>query len=349
MSLHQHSVCQSGRRRFRRIIGRTALVAALFAPSAWADEPAQVEARKHFQQGVAFVDSRRLPEALAEFERCYALYPAYGTLYNIGQVHAALGQPVAAVEAFEKYLADGGAVIVAARRARVEKELATQREQLAELAVQVTPAEAELRIDDHPVARSGAAVKRWVTAGQHLLSASLAGYQTQQRSLAVRAKDRVEVALTLELQPPVVAAVAPLPRPAEPAAQAEASGELARHRSQQRLAGYLVTGVGLAGVGAGIAIAALGQAKHNDALDQWYAGDREGARSTEAASSDQKTAGYVVIGVGGAATLVGAILLLTARSPASSATPPSATARTDWNCSPWLMPSVLGASLQRRW
>jgi hypothetical protein len=48
-------------------------------------------------------------------------------LYNIGQVFVTLAKPVEAVDAYERYLADGGEKIPAARRADVEKEIARQK------------------------------------------------------------------------------------------------------------------------------------------------------------------------------------------------------------------------------
>jgi len=79
----------------------------LATTSALADGPID-QAPAHYRQGAAAFDERRFADALAEFERSYALHPAYVTLYNIGQVHVALGYPMEAIEALNKYLADGG-------------------------------------------------------------------------------------------------------------------------------------------------------------------------------------------------------------------------------------------------
>lgn len=331
--------------RVRPKAASVVLVAWLFATSAHAEDSAQVEARKHFLQGVTFVDQQRLGEALAEFERCYALYPSYGTLYNIAQVHAALGHSVAAVETFEKYLAEGDGAIPPKQRQRAEGELAAQRQRIGELTVRVTPADAQLLIDDNVVARTGAAISVRLAAGPHQVSAVLAGHRTAQRPVDVVAQGQTNLELTLEPLPS--AAAPPLP-PAPPPAPAPASDSAPHDRSKQRLAGFVIGGAGLVGTGVGLAIALAGQAKHRDALDQWAAGDKDRARETESASSSQKTAGYVVLGLGGAAAVTGAILVLTARSPAPTASATNARPR-DFTWSPWVTSSLLGASFEKTW
>ncbi len=334
--------------RVRPEAASVVLAALLLASSARAENAAQVEARKHFFQGVAFADQQRLPEALAEFERCYALYPSYGTLYNIAQVHAALGHAVAAVETFEKYLADGKDAIFPEQRARAEAELAAQRQRIGELTVRVSPADAQLLIDDNVIARDGAATSVRLVAGPHRVSAVLAGHRTEQRPVEVVAQRETNLQLTLEPLAPATAPPAPQPPPAV-AAPAAARDWASHDRSTQQLAGFVVGGVGLVGAGVGLAIALTGQAKHRDALEQWAAGDKDTARATESSSASQKTAGYVVLGVGGAVTLTGAVLALTARAPASSTARALSPRRTAFRWSPWLSPSLLGASFEKAW
>jgi hypothetical protein len=168
------------------------------------------------------------------------------------------------------------------------------------------------------------------------------GYRSEQRDAEIVPQAHVELAVALEPLPPVTApAVLPrTPAPSPPPADTDRRG------ATQKTASYVVGGLGLVGVGVGITIALGGQAKHRDALDEWYAGDKDAARKTEDSSMRQKTAGYVVIGMGGAATAIGAILFLTA--PRSSAAL-SAKRRAGWTYSPWLTTSSLGASLQTRW
>ena len=63
---------------------------------------------EHFDKGVAAADAGRFVEAADEFRLAYRMSEAFLILYNIGQVEALRGRPVEAVEAFERYLAEGG-------------------------------------------------------------------------------------------------------------------------------------------------------------------------------------------------------------------------------------------------
>ncbi len=96
----------------------------------------------------------------------------------------------------------------------------------------------------------------------------------------------------------------------------------------------------MSGTAVGLVVAVAGQSRHEYALRQWAAGQKDAARKTEADSSDQKTKGYVVMGIGGAVAVAGAIALLTV---------PSGSGRTRWNLSPWVTASLAGASVRGTW
>lgn len=115
-----------------------ALWAACLGTTAEAqDAEARATARARFDRGVALFDEGRFDAALAEFQEAYRIAPSYAVLFNLAQVHARLGHAVEAVDAFERYLEEGGARIPAQRRALAERELATQRERIATLVVEV--------------------------------------------------------------------------------------------------------------------------------------------------------------------------------------------------------------------
>ena len=96
--------------------------------------------------------------------------------------------------------------------------------------------------------------------------------------------------------------------------------------------------MGLVGAGIGIVVVVSGQSKHQDALDQWLAGDHPGANNTESNANSLKTAGGITIGAGAALLIGGSILLLTAPSSKSNVA-----------FAPWLSPSVAGAGLRGTW
>lgn len=104
------------------------------------------EASRLFGQGVKAFESARIDDALESFKRAYALHPSYRILYHIARAEAELGSPHRAIDAFEGYLADGGARISPGRKAQVLRELASLRLLVGEVIV-VGAAGAEVWID----------------------------------------------------------------------------------------------------------------------------------------------------------------------------------------------------------
>jgi hypothetical protein len=105
------------------------------------------EAAQHFAQGMDLVADGRVKQALDEFQRAYSLLPHYAVLYNIGQAHSDLGQPLQALKAFRRYLEDGQEQISARRRAHVEQKLAELEASVAEVTVRSSASDARVHID----------------------------------------------------------------------------------------------------------------------------------------------------------------------------------------------------------
>ena len=337
--------------------------------TAHADETAKTKARQHFRQGVELFDQRRFGDALAEFEQSYGFFPVYSTLYNVGQVHVALGHPVQAIDAYEKFLVQGGASVSAEQRARVEAELKTQRERVGDIKLVVSPDGTDIRVDGEPIGKAPLKSAVKVAAGHHRVEAMLEGYHTEQSDIDVPGQGHVEMMLKLQGLAPIASQVAPvLPSDSKsasttniniaPASAPQASpmlpapndntppqrqqySESSSSGAVQRAFGYLIAGAGLIGGGIGIALAVDGQSKHDNALKQYADGNKELAHQTETESSNEKTKGYVVIGASGAVMLTGAILLVSAPSGHSG------NARV--NVAPWVGSSVAGASVGGTW
>lgn len=132
-------------------------------PSA-ADRSAAQEAYRH---ALELFDAGRHAEALVDFKRAYALAPAFRILYNIGLCQAALGDSLAAVEAFSGYLRQGGARIDSPRRAQVDAEIARLSKQLAWLTLEVVEPGAELSVDGAVVGKGPLTRELRLNAGRH--------------------------------------------------------------------------------------------------------------------------------------------------------------------------------------
>lgn len=172
---------------FRHTTWLLAFLCALsLVPAAEAQTPdARAEARARFERGVALFDEGRLDAALAEFQEAYRIAPSYAVFFNLGQVHARLGNAVEAVEAFERYLAEGGDRVPAPRRALVERELATQRARIATLVIEVDAPGASISVDGSVVAQTPLTEPIRVTVGEHVIGVRAGGYEPQQRRISV--------------------------------------------------------------------------------------------------------------------------------------------------------------------
>jgi hypothetical protein len=87
----------------------------------------------HFDAGVHAFEEHRFAESADEFERAYAMEPAWQVLYNLGTVYVILGRPVDAVRAFEGYLHQNDGTASPTRIQEVEAELVRERAKVATL------------------------------------------------------------------------------------------------------------------------------------------------------------------------------------------------------------------------
>ncbi len=173
---------------------------ALIALVLTATPDAEKAADARFNRGLQLAARGDYVASLAEFEAAYALAPAWQVLFNLGVVRQKLSEPVAALEAFEAYLDQGGANVPRDKRQQVEQELLGLRKQVGELVVRVDGAPAVIEVDG--MERKQA--RLYVLPGKHRVVARRDGEQAV-TELEVHRGDRVVVAL-----------VPPPPRPPEP-------------------------------------------------------------------------------------------------------------------------------------
>jgi hypothetical protein len=100
-------------------------------PAKTAESPAQAA----FNKGVELFNAERHEEAVEEFKRAYELKPSWKLKYNIGQCEAALTRYGLAIEAFERYLGEGGDEVPVERRDEVLAELDRMRKMVGSIRV----------------------------------------------------------------------------------------------------------------------------------------------------------------------------------------------------------------------
>jgi hypothetical protein len=187
------------------------------AEPAGADTDTQ-EADRHFRSGVALFKGAKYTDALAEFERAYAIAPHPLVLYNIASCHRELSHFVEAATYYLRFLADGKASVPAARLAAVQAELDAILPMVARVTVKIAPPAdtAVLVADgtalDHPTS------PLILSPGEHQLIARVSGRRDGERTVTVAAGDRITVELATG--DPATPAVTPPGPPGLPAAVA---------------------------------------------------------------------------------------------------------------------------------
>jgi hypothetical protein len=161
---------------------------------------ARREAAAHFARGVAHADAGAWNEAAAEFQAAYGAVPLFSVLYNLGQSFMAGDRPVEALDALERYLAEGGDEVPSDRRSRVNSQLALLRQRVGTLQVSVVPADALVAIDGRRIPEAvPATTPRLVRLlpGAHTISGSRDGHQRRESRVQLETGQTLILELTL--------------------------------------------------------------------------------------------------------------------------------------------------------
>jgi hypothetical protein len=283
---------------------------ALFSVTvpALAEVPISEEARVHFTAGVTFLqdpDGARYEEAYREFKTAYAASPSWKILGNLGIAAFKLERNGEAIEAFTKYLAEGGTQIEADERAQIERDLQSLQAAVVQLTLESDPPGASL-VDERVPATGGPILNRYgalaqpttlgLHPGHHRLTAKLAGYPDVVVELDLEPKQQLSHVFKFQK---VSEATAPM----DAAPQTRGNG--------MRTASYVALGVGVVGVGVGTVFALSAKSKYekgNDlcpafpcSLTQQEARDREQFGKDGDSAKTLSMVGFIAGGVGLAA------------------------------------------------
>lgn len=160
------------------------------------------DARAHFHDGIARAQRGELEAALEAFQAAYRAQPHYSVLYNIGQAEAGLGQPVEAVEAFERYLSEGADQISPERRQSVLDLVTALRERIGQLRL-IVPAPEGCRVwlDGIEIHPSKLKDPISLEVGEHALLHSWGTGHPVSRRVTITARTEVEVQLAAPAEP----------------------------------------------------------------------------------------------------------------------------------------------------
>jgi len=261
-------------------------------------------ARKKYREGVDLFEQGRHREAADAFREAHRLRPSWKILFNIGQSEAAAGRFGLALEAFEKYLAQGKDEIPVERKDFVLKEVERLRLMVGQVEVKA-PDGCEVTIDDAKRGSAPFTVPLLVATGvEHEIVVKKQGYELHRQKFSVfggqtaviSVKDR-PIPRKKQKKPPVVAQKKKEPEPVEEAPPEEEPGGLNP--------GWFWGGLAFTGACAGVTIAMNFLASNRKSAFE------DSANTNSSIKSEGETYQYVGIGflaATGAALVTTAIL-----------------------------------------
>jgi hypothetical protein len=240
-------------KRFAWELFSVALAFALCWAAPRSAEAEKKDARTLFKEGVAAYNAGKFEEAAAAFEGAYDLKPTYKLLFNIGQAYAAIKKYDLAIQAFERYLVDGGDDVTEDRRDEVLREIAKLRPLVGFIDVDA-PSGVTVFVDGKDRGKTPLPSKIMATVGHvHMVVLKKDGEVVHTRKLSVfgGTVETVEYEEKKEVAPPP-----PEPEPRPESLPLEDTEEESEPLSTTKLWGWVAVGVG-AGLLAGGGVTAV--------------------------------------------------------------------------------------------
>jgi hypothetical protein len=131
----------------RTTIAAAGLLAGLLSGMSARATGTDDEARIHFQQGIELYKQGDYEQAAVEFKRAYELKPSYKILFNVGQVENELKHYALALDAYVRYLAQGGGEVPAERTVQVREEIKRLNTLVGMLTIKCDAAGASVFVD----------------------------------------------------------------------------------------------------------------------------------------------------------------------------------------------------------
>jgi hypothetical protein len=230
-------------------------------------DPKIAEARTAFKEGTSLAHQAQWGEALLAFERSSQLRPHTFTTYNIGYCERALGRYTRARKLLARALAEndarGGTALSPDVVADAKKYLAEMEKRVARATVKLDPADASIAVDGRPLevvagdrtppvlsagtrdlgpgeVPQSSSFELLIDPGSHVFTVTRAGSSdlVVAKSFSAGTSTPLELKLTIKAAPPEESHPLATPPPA-------------RETKTSRLPGYLLLGVGAAGLATG--------------------------------------------------------------------------------------------------
>jgi len=287
----------------------------MFSAQAFAQETAAAAAL--FERGLVAMEAGRYDEGCPALEESYRIEPLPGVLFTSAECHSKWGKTATAAARYQDYL-NAYERMPASQRVKQRGRDDVARKQIAALQPKVP----KLSVSLPPEAPPQTVVKRGgvvlgtpslgvaipVDPGEHIFTTEVPGGKPHEQRVSVEPGETKSVVLEIERGGADAEPGAPAAAGAPSASPARESGG-----SSQRTLGYVIGGIGVAGVIAGSVTGALVFSKKST-VDDNCQGTLCNAEGKDAADS-AKTLGLVsniAFGVGAAGVVTGVVLILTA-------------------------------------
>ena len=193
--------------RLPRLFAAAALLGnLLYAEAAFAD--AASDAREHYERAIKLYEDGAYDAALVELTRAYEIRPSFRLMYNIGQARVAMRDYAGAIEAYQRYLREGGGQVTNDRVATVRAQLNDLQQRVGTLFVETDVPDSEVLIDDIVVGTAPLASPLVVNAGLRRVTVRHPDYPTRSQRIGIAGGEQHHVALTLRTRQPDAAAPA---------------------------------------------------------------------------------------------------------------------------------------------
>jgi tetratricopeptide (TPR) repeat protein len=283
------------------------------------DTNVRQEAKERLHEGVKAYSGGRFKDAVDLFLAANRLVPSPALSFNIAKAYEKLGDNAAALAWYRDYLRRAPG---ASDRSQVDKIIARYEAELRDKGVQQvtvlsTPKRATVVIDGQPVG-----VTPWtgeLAPGKHTVTGQLRGYRDTVIEFDLAADRAIDVSLTLEVEAKRSSESSDDwgDTPALSGGSASQSDEPAADRGGIRLPTWVAFGIG----GAALATALGFELARRSAEDDARAAPTQvGAREAYDTMQERRTMARISGGVGGAAVVIGAVLLVVDLSRSSDAT-----------------------------
>jgi hypothetical protein len=311
-------------RHRRTLLGAFLLLAAApIAPSA-ADAQEDVNGARGaqlFAEGKAAMAKNDYATACAKFSESMKIAPRPNVVFNLAQCEEHEGRLVNA----RKHWADAQAAIDSRdpRVAIAKDRIAALDKRVASLVLRLaagTPPQAHVKIDGAEVDKSAIGAATPVDPGAHVVTLEAAGRKESRTSLTLAEGEKKEATLSPGAVDPSY--VPPAPERAHVAPDASARPPAAAPASStKRTVGFVLGGIGIAGLAVAAVTGGLAVAK-NGTIQSDCPNKRCSQEGLDAISGQNAlfAANYVGWGVGIAGVAAGAFLVLTSKGGASAPT-----------------------------